>query len=217
MCKTINGNDNGNGNGGGEEWDPCSKKQNNQNNKPRQRGLGIAKLEKILRKQKDKEENKMAVAEFSSRLLSALLRQNQPSSSSFLCPMGAAAQPSMEMMTLPPTNTLSPTSTSFSVRYGNAGMNSTNGVGGGGDGGNGGFSEQASTGCGCFAKICEASLRGEGPHKDPRIEFNRINAAAPPPLVLHREQHTYQSPKVINNYNGTFSFIDTIYFLSFGE
>ena len=65
MCKTIHGN----GNGGGEKWDLCSKKQNNQNNKPRQRGLGIAKLEKILREEKDKEENKMVVAEFSSRLL----------------------------------------------------------------------------------------------------------------------------------------------------
>ena len=73
---------------------------------------------------------------------------------------------------------------------------------------------QAATGCGCFAKICEASLCGEGPHKDPRIETNRINAtAAPPPLVLQREQRTYQSPTVINNYNGTFSFIDTISFL----
>ena len=61
----------------------------------------------------------------------------------------------MEMMSLlSPTNTLSPTPTSFPVLYGNVGMNSTHGVDGGG--GNSGFDEQAATGCGCFTKICEA-------------------------------------------------------------
>ena len=68
MCKTINGN----GNGGSEKLVPCSKKQTNQNNKPEKRGLGITKLEKKLREDKDKEENKMAAAEFSSCLFSAL-------------------------------------------------------------------------------------------------------------------------------------------------
>ena len=58
---------------------------------------------------------------------------------------------------------------------------------------------------------------GKAPHKNPRIEYNRINVDASPPLVLQRKQHTYQSPTVLNNYNGTFSFIDTISFLSFGE
>ena len=128
------------------KWVLSLKKQNNQNNKPRKKGLGIEKLEKILKEEKHREENKMVVAEFSSRLLSSLLLQYQPPSFSFLYPMGAAPQPPMEMMSLiSPTNTLSPTPTFFPVLYGNAGLNSTHGVdgGGGGDGGNGGFAEQA--------------------------------------------------------------------------
>ena len=44
------------------------------------KGLGIAKLEKILREEKEREQNKMVVAEFSSRLLSTLPPQYQPPS-----------------------------------------------------------------------------------------------------------------------------------------
>ncbi|RVW29657.1 hypothetical protein CK203_098335 [Vitis vinifera] len=163
------------GGGGGEEWDPCAKKQKHQQNKPRQRGLGVAKLEKILREQKDKEENKVAVAEFSSRLLSALPRQYQPPSSSFLCPVlpPVTAQPPMTMMSLSSSTTsamhvpLTSTSVPFGpspftvpVLYGNAGMNSTSGVGVGG--GSGVFGEPATAvpGCGCFPSSCESSLHG---------------------------------------------------------
>ena len=74
---------------------PIFEKQNNKNNKPQKRGLGIAKLEKILREEKDKEENKMVVAEFSSRLLSALPLRDQSSSFYFLYPIrggGVAAR-----------------------------------------------------------------------------------------------------------------------------
>lgn len=201
MCNSSNG-----GGGGGEEWDPCAKKQKHQQNKPRQRGLGVAKLEKILREQKDKEENKVAVAEFSSRLLSALPRQYQPPSSSFLCPVlpPVTAQPPMTMMSLSSSTTsamhvpLTSTSVPFGpspftvpVLYGNAGMNSTSGVGVGG--GSGVFGEPATAvpGCGCFPSSCESSLHG-----DPRIESNRMNTA---PLVLQREQYPYPSPTVINN------------------
>lgn len=160
MCNSISGNGNGcgaGGAGGGEEWDhPCLKKQkyHHQHDKPRQRGLGVAKLEKILREQKDKEENKVAVAEFSSRLLSSLPRHYQPPSSTFLRPSPFMVTPFL---------------------YGNNAEVSSTGGGGGGGGGNSVFGEPpppqpttAEAGCGCFPfpNSCVASLHGEGPHKD---------------------------------------------------
>ena len=111
MCKTINGNCNGNG--GGEKWDLCSKKKNNQNNKPRQRGLGIAKLEKILREEKDKEENRMVVAEFFSSLHLALPCSINYRLSLFSIHWGGGGGGGTTSNGPSPTNTLPPTPNFF--------------------------------------------------------------------------------------------------------